>query len=817
MANSAFFQASSNSAFSAAGSPTIFVTSNQTTISPGEFQAAGSSVSMHAGSSTAVLVDGNPPSVSPAYFAVNLTGVTFSGGQFYLLLSTNGFADASPSDVRFAGPFDVSSLLSSPSLADGYYIGTANGTEYLAGPVAAGIAGGVYYVKVFDGSSSAVAVAAQSVRILPGINTFMASGPAGANVTLTGSGFSPNGIVNLTIQDAASSPTRVYYSRNVTASGSGTFVWSRSNDSAFAPPDLGLTATASPVSQPEGSVYFQAYDWRSGAQATARQYTEYYREFSAIECYDPGTGSYVSPAATAPFGNGTAVYGYVKQYLVLTGNFFNPSSGLTFTYDGFPLTPVSVTPMNDTGYFVANLTVPISPKGIHYLTVRDATGSLTVDVNVQPTLVVSEYIPMTVSYSLGGSSPPLFSYFLDGVQKTVPLTRYPTTYYVDFGSNWTVTSPPSDSSGGSWRTGQPTAGTADSAETLEFAYCHQYPVSFNYTVAGGSGPAPTVTYYAFGIPTTVTAGASVWTDAGSLYWYQDPLHGSTSLVRWYTPSPLGTVSGAESVNPTYYKQYPVALGYSAQGTGFGVPYVDCGAPVPANTTAWVDAGSSCSYPSELPGSGATERWATNATQTFAVTAPSSFMVGYTHQYFVGIYPTSAQGGAVTASGWYSPGSAVSLSASSFSGWSFRGWVGSAYTGNATEVEVVVNGPISERALFYPALTISAGGGSVSYAYGPVSGKVDGGASETIYVPPGEMVMISAEPSSPISQFDGWVGAPSGSGYASAIVVGSPSSLQATFGPNYMLLALISVLIVAGGVGCALVIGLSRMASHARHV
>ncbi|MEM3684380.1 MAG: hypothetical protein QXX17_06865 [Conexivisphaerales archaeon] len=414
-------------AYASSGHPTIFVTNGWN--GPNAEQS-NVSVGVRAGTSTAAQIDGSSSNilVSPAYVSVNMTPVSFSGAQFYLVLDTSGLSSVTLNSSNipvnaYAGPFPVSALAGAPTNytitgavaksgnTNNFTLGTtrfnlptafsvlSNPTEYIQGPIPGNLPGGTYYIKVFDGSSGAVAVGAQKVIILPSVSISVSKGPAGAAVTVSGAGFSANGKANLTVSNNPTfGHTTIFYTKNITANAIGQFVWSPSNDSTFLVPDLGLTYTGpNPVVQPEGQIYYAAMDYGSSNPSNSATYTEQYRDFQDIAAYNPGTGSFV-PAGpgSAPFGNftssGTSVDGYVTYALNIVGNYFNPSKNVSFLLDGAALPSSNILMITGpfaNGTFIANLTVPIATKGNHFITVVDASGNLTFQLVVQTTLAVS--------------------------------------------------------------------------------------------------------------------------------------------------------------------------------------------------------------------------------------------------------------------------------------------------------------------------------------------------------------------------------------------------------------------------------------------
>lgn len=354
----------------------------------------------------------------PGYLAYNLTGVTFSGSQFFLYISLNGLSEiclgpnnpagCTSADFQFAGPFNVADLSGSPKvLANGFSIGKLNATTIaLEGPIPTNLSAGNYYVKFFDGTSTSVAVTAQYIQIVPNLMVSPTAGPAGATVTATGLGYSAGGKVNVTLDDCTNaycSPSgpagsKVFSSTLVTANSTGGWTYS------FAAPDvsgvtatkaldfLNTTATLSPPAGTASASLFVDTNDTNTAQTSRASYSEYYREFLAVQSLDP-SGVLHNPTSTTIYAgiypNDTVVKGYVTEELGVVGNYFNPSQNATFMWDGASITPSHFTGINQTGYFVANFTVPIASLGKHFLTIVDASGNMSVYVNVQTTLIVS--------------------------------------------------------------------------------------------------------------------------------------------------------------------------------------------------------------------------------------------------------------------------------------------------------------------------------------------------------------------------------------------------------------------------------------------
>ena len=162
------------------------------------------------------------------------------------------------------------------------------------------------------------------------------------------------------------------------------------------------------------------------------------------------------------------------------------------------------------------------------------TGSYTITVNGSPaatsptsfSLIVNPATPqvtMTVYYSIiggGTPTPPVFHYVLNGVSKSLTLTKKAKAVSVDGGSTWSVTSNPLGGSTTSqqWISTQPLIGTATTT-TILFVFQHQYYLTMQ---ASGSGTVmPGSGWYDQGAKIIITATPDAghklqsWTGGGT--------------------------------------------------------------------------------------------------------------------------------------------------------------------------------------------------------------------------------------------------------------------------------------------------------------
>jgi archaellum component FlaC len=334
---------------------------------------------------------------------LNFSQVTWSGAQFYLHWETDGLSQISSSPVttsRYAGPFDVSnvtSVLPSGIVSWNYtfsygtfYDGSLTfmvGNGWINGSIPFKTAGGDHWVKAFDGAATSVAVS-DKIVVLPALKVSPSSGPAGYEVKITGSAFTANKLVNLTMtwtNDLSGSPKR--FSVNITAGNLGEFTYN------WAAAELNVYSAASrPVS-------ITARDYESGRTDSAT-FNELKRTWWQIVSYDT-SGNPVTDTGAGDwdgFGNTpsstVSVNGQVMAKIMVNGTNFNPSGGLTFYWDydlntRFTVTPSFIQPLNGTGFFVATFIVPLTSKGDHLVGVVDATWSWNFTVTVGTTLVLN--------------------------------------------------------------------------------------------------------------------------------------------------------------------------------------------------------------------------------------------------------------------------------------------------------------------------------------------------------------------------------------------------------------------------------------------
>ena len=260
-------------------------------------------------------------------------------------------------------------------------------------------------------------------------------------------------------------------------------------------------------------------------------------------------------------------------------------------------------------------------------------------------------------YSLVGSTTapatPLLSYTGFGTNSTFPLTGSQSLVWLDSGSSWSVPAALTGSSSVERWESSITSGAATAGQTVSLAYYHQFLVTFGYSVIGNGTAyiAPVVQFTSFGAP---LQGSQGWVDAGTSYSFTNPLSGSTSTERWFTPTPSALASASGPASAVYYHQFAFVLNFTVSGGGtYDNPrlnFTALGSPGIAqvnatSTTVWIDAGAKWGLSTLLPNSSPTQRWVTKQTTSGVASAPVLGGFLYYHQYLGTLqYSISGAGG-----------------------------------------------------------------------------------------------------------------------------------------------------------------------------
>ncbi len=296
--------------------------------------------------------------------------------------------------VQFAGSIWQNGT--SPTFYYGY-----TGTDYLViGAVPFNVIGGDYFIKVFDGSSGAVAVSSQQVDILPNIyvSPDMSTGigyPAGYPVTVTGAAWGTPSLVNITVYHF----NDAFYMSTIVTPVNGAFSWT------FKMPDEGKLDN-NPFAAATYTPYVEAFNTTTGHLPALVPSLDLFaninyigRAFYNIWSFD-NTGYNIDSATSGPYdstpnGMTTAeVDAVVLGTIMVNGTDFYSSGTVTAFADyglagqvAMPLTFIS--PVNAMGYFNASFTVPDLPVGYHMISFVDNSWDWNFTIYVETSLAVT--------------------------------------------------------------------------------------------------------------------------------------------------------------------------------------------------------------------------------------------------------------------------------------------------------------------------------------------------------------------------------------------------------------------------------------------
>ncbi len=371
------------------------------------------------------------------YLAINFFGVDFSGSQFKLYLSTNGFSQINTtagetSDVLMTtNVFNVGALSGSFGEigSTGYYIGTISGALIVAGPIPVQISNKYHFIKVYDGSSSSVAASIKEIGILPGLTTTPTSGPAGTIVTVSGGGFPVNTVINLNYSFPFTAFTLIWTPSTVTGNwtgmtgintGPGYFTKSAAivdtKQVNNPPPIVPIELVTISIS----ATHYSGIDTVVYASTTFNENTRFISEVISLD----SLGHLVPPTAN-PFGseniygnyNGSAAEGGITNLqtqnavslgsLIIAGNDSLINSGVTFwvgsTATGGTLTQIGSTTSDNYGNFNGTATLPSLAIGLHLIVVKNNGVQYWFQIYIEPSLILTDVVTNTNSGTVGST------------------------------------------------------------------------------------------------------------------------------------------------------------------------------------------------------------------------------------------------------------------------------------------------------------------------------------------------------------------------------------------------------------------------------
>jgi hypothetical protein len=322
----------------------------------------------------------SPPSAPvsvPAGGTVHLYfgGVTFSGGQFYLVWSKDGFSQISSGDFKYTPTFKVADLFSQTiKTVDSYKIGFG----WVNGSIPKDIAGGEYYVKAFDGSATSVAVTDNVIIVTAAFEVVPSWGPGGRDISLKGYAFTANNYVNLSYWDPIEGEEFVIKKLYPT-NEKGQFVYN------MKAPDLKIVMDSDEqwVEDWIYTITFYAMDNKTATEYSF-DWSEYPRGLIQVDDVMADEG-YLFGNET-DFGAWYDVKVGVGDKLVVSGNYFYPGN-VTIWFDGSKY--LGSVLANGTGFFNTTVTIPVTSIGSHYILLKDANSFRFVFyIEVVPTLVL---------------------------------------------------------------------------------------------------------------------------------------------------------------------------------------------------------------------------------------------------------------------------------------------------------------------------------------------------------------------------------------------------------------------------------------------
>ncbi len=353
---------------------------------------ASINISVDSASSSVVKID-TTSAPSNTLLDINLSGITISSGSITLYSSTNAQSSIGSSDVAYATlPTSYITLThhaTTKGPLEDFYNYTSNGVTYslgndsIIGPSPNNIGGGAYYIKGFFGSSAPVATSTAQLIILPNISISPTSGGAGTPITVTGTGFTSSSSANVTYSykyDGASKLTTVTKT-GIATNSTGGFIYT------FNAPEMALNDTGTPLHT--GSVSIVGNDTTTLKATGTQTFTENARElitFAPTSTSGTSKNLVVSSDNYNDTTSNILAPVYIKEPVNIIGNYFDPSSTLTFTYNGISLGTATT---NSTGYFNATFTIPIVAGGRYYLNITDPLATIGLYTATTETLVVT--------------------------------------------------------------------------------------------------------------------------------------------------------------------------------------------------------------------------------------------------------------------------------------------------------------------------------------------------------------------------------------------------------------------------------------------
>ena len=308
-------------------------------------------------------------------------GVTWSGSQLYLLLSSDGSSQVSSGSfyTPLFSVYDVAdtSQTHSCSNANGFWV---TGNNWINGSIPATQPVGNWYIKAIDEATTTVAVTdtyitVNAVNYNATLDITPSSGPGGVPITFTGSGYPVGAPVTISYYDSSSGTGVWKLMTQTTASSSGTITV---NSEA---PDLKKSLSSYDSSEAYTQIQYKSEVANLPNIYSYANYNEYSRGLKTV---GPQT-------ANGLFGNGTSLVSTVKvavgEPLTISGKWFHSSDVIYVRWDSVNVVGtvtsdewtranvIGSTVANINGSFTTTITIPQANSGAHYIGVEDSQNN----------------------------------------------------------------------------------------------------------------------------------------------------------------------------------------------------------------------------------------------------------------------------------------------------------------------------------------------------------------------------------------------------------------------------------------------------------
>jgi prefoldin subunit 5 len=370
--------------------------------------------------------------------------VTWSGAQFYLMMSSDGFSQVSTGDSRYSALFDVTNVTAgSGSSTYTYQGGTWTvGQGWINGTIQKNLAGGNYWIKAFDGATTSVAVTDTYITITPAFFVSPTSNAPNTPITLSGFAFKANALVNLTYVNPVTLAI-VPIATLVSANASGIFEYTMNA------PDLNRAGAAGANAIVTNVIIFNAinnatgttYSTVTGFSQSARGLLQVKRTGVSPSEQLPGAGNVFGNLTDFTLTGSLPITNVgVNNNIIIAGNRFFPGNASLKWDNGAVLATAAV---NATGFFNTTIAVPITPIGLHNVTMVDANGQIfVIFLTVVPSVTLSPTsgkVGATVTATGYGFPATIGTAKVNATLEWPGLSAYIASAFTDSAGTWTAT------------------------------------------------------------------------------------------------------------------------------------------------------------------------------------------------------------------------------------------------------------------------------------------------------------------------------------------------------------------------------------------